>query len=88
MEQGMKLLPAGHSPDTRKGGALSRRMFLKGVGVACLGVAPFLQACDNAFSLGGKENGTATTGAVPRAKRPPIDVSVPAETRTATFALG
>ena len=88
MENRMKLLPAGHNPDTRKGCALSRRIFLKGVGIASLGLVPFLQACDNAFSLGGKENEMASTGSIPRAMRPPIDVSAPAEIRTATFSLG
>jgi hypothetical protein len=88
MEHGTILLPTGYDLDIRKGYALSRRIFLKGVGIACLGLAPFLQACDNAFSLGSKENETARTGSVPRATRPPIDLSAPAETRMATFALG
>jgi hypothetical protein len=87
MEHGMKLLPPGRSPDILTRCALSRRIFLKGVGIASLGLVPFLQACDNAFSLGGKENATST-GSIPRAMRPPIDVSAPAEIRTATFALG
>ncbi len=78
----------GYDHYTREGCALSRRIFLKGIGIATLGLVPFLQACDNAFSLRGKENETAGTGSVPRPKRPPIDVSAPAETRTATFALG
>lgn len=88
MENGMKLLPAGHSPDILTGCALSRRIFLKGVGIASLALVPFLQACDNAFSLGEKKSGVARTGSVPRPGRPPIDVSAPTEIRTATFALG
>lgn len=67
---------------------LSRRLFIKGVGIACLGFVPLLQACDDAFLRGGKANGAAGAGSVPRAIRPPLDASAPLETRTATFALG
>lgn len=80
------LLPAGCDPFTRDGGCLSRRIFIRGIGIACLGFFPLLQACDNAFSREGKV--AAKTGAAPRAVRPQIDVSAPAATRTATFALG
>jgi len=88
MEQRTILIHAGHNPDTRQGSDLSRRIFLKEIGIACLGFVPFLQACDNAFSGGGKVNGTARTEPVPRAMRPPIDTAAPAKSQTATFALG
>ena len=50
------LLPTGYDPCTRDGGCLSRRIFLKGIGIACLGLAPLLQACDTAFSREGTGN--------------------------------
>ncbi len=82
------MLPAFYDPCTRDGGCLSRRVFLKGIGIACLGLVPLLQGCDNAFSREGKGNVTAKTGTAPRGVRPPIDASAPAGTLTATFALG
>ena len=88
MEHDTILLPNGYDPRTGDGRCLSRRIFLKGMGIACLGLAPLLQACDTAFSREEKGNARARTGSAPRALRPPIDVSAPAETRTATFALG
>jgi len=88
MEHDTILLTTGHNPENRDGYDLSRRLFLTGIGIACLGFVPFLQACDNAFSRGGTGNGTARTGPVPQGMRPPIDVAAHAETRTATFSLG
>ena len=82
------LLPTGYDPCARDGGCLSRRIFLKGIGIACLGLAPLLQACDTAFSRKGAGTERAGAGPTPRTVRPPIDISAPAETRTATFALG
>jgi|WetSurMetagenome_2_1015567.scaffolds.fasta_scaffold1628775_1 hypothetical protein len=88
MKHDTVLFPTGYDPCTRDGGCPSRRIFLKGIGIACLGFVPFLQGCDNAFSREGKGKETARTGPTPRAVRPPIDVSAPAETQMATFALG
>lgn len=82
------MLPTGYEQCPRDGGGLSRRVFLKGIGIACLGLVPLLQACDNAFSREGKGNVTAKKGTAPRAARPPLDASAPAVTRTATFSLG
>jgi hypothetical protein len=66
----------------------SRRIFLKGVGFACLGFTPFLQACDNLTTRSENMEAATKTGSVPKAMRPPIDLAVPAKTETATFALG
>ena len=88
MEHDTMLRQTGYDPCTGDGGCLSRRIFLKGIGIACLWLAPLLQACDTAFSREGTGTERAGTGPAPRAVRPPIDVSAPAETRTATFALG
>jgi hypothetical protein len=87
MKQDTTLLPPGYDPCTQDG-CLSRRVLLKGIGIACLGLVPLVQACDNAFSREGKGNVAARAGSASRAMRPPIDASAPAETRTATFALG
>jgi len=78
----------GYDLYTSDEGDLSRRLFLKGIGIACLGFVPLLQACDGAFSREDKGSNTARAGSVPRIMRPPIDVPAPAEIRTATFALG
>ena len=74
--------------DTQDHPNFSRRIFLKGIGIACLGFASFLQACDNLTS--GKENteAIAKTSLIFKAMRPPIDAAAPAKTETATFALG
>lgn len=66
----------------------SRRILLKGIGIACLGFAPFLQACDNLTMRSESMEATAKTGLIPKAMRPPIDLAAPAKTEIATFALG
>jgi len=53
----------------------NRRMFLKEIGIVCLGFGPFLQACEN--MIWGIEK-----------MKPPIDLAEPSKTETATFALG
>jgi len=72
----------------------SRRGFLKSVGLASVGLAPFLKACD---ILPGKfqpgevkmEAGTVRNNpAVSRRSLPPIDAAVPERLETAAFALG
>lgn len=88
MEHRTILLPAGYDPNSLDGSNMSRRIFLRGVGIACLGFAPFLQACDNAFSSGEKGSGMARKGPAPQGMRPPIDATVPAKIETATFSLG
>jgi len=88
MEHDTMLRQTGYDPCTGDGGCLSRRIFLKGIGIACLWLAPLLQACDTAFSREEKGSVRARTESASPALRPPIDVSAPAEIRTATFALG
>lgn len=66
----------------------SRRIFLKGVGVACLGFAPFLQSCDNLTTRSENMEAVAKTGSIPKVMRPPIDLASPAKAEIATFALG
>lgn len=74
--------------DSQDGRDVGRRIFLAGIGMACLGFIPLLEACDNVFSNGGKGNGTARTGLAPHSMRPSLDAAVPAKTETATFSLG
>ena len=69
-------------------GEVNRRIFLKGVGIACLGFVPLLQACDNIMSQRGKEKKMASNVSAVQALRPPIDLSAPAKTQAATFSLG
>ena len=66
----------------------SRRIFLKGVGFACLGFTPFIQACDNSTTRSENMEAATKTGSVPKTMRPPIDLATPAKTEIATFALG
>jgi hypothetical protein len=80
---------------------LSRRAFLKEMGLASLGCALFLSPWnlsawiilkDNSTRLGTtKERKTmkvAQQGRVPDRAIPPIDAAAPAITETATFAMG
>ena len=87
MEQGT-ILTTGYNPNLSGGGRVSRRIFLAGMGIACLGFVPLLQACDKALPQRGKEKEMTGTVSVVNAVRPPIDASAPAKTQTATFALG
>jgi len=67
---------------------VSRRFFLKGIAIVCLGCALFLQGCND---LSARSENTETTGKIgsnPKTMRPPIDVAAPAKTEMATFALG
>jgi len=72
----------------------NRRIFVKGLGFAFLGLSTFLKACNR---LGGdihsKEEKMQTsrgaqTSAVPRKSIPPVDAAMPNRVETATFALG
>ena len=75
---------------TREHSRLSRRTFLKGMGFACLSLAPFLHACDiiSGERQEGKTMAQAEPNPVSHAAIPSIDASVPSKTETATFALG
>ena len=74
--------------------SFSRRIFLKRVGVACLGLPPFLQACnllsnEPSFKEGKMEKGILTqTERGSRVQKPLIDAHQPNQTEMATFALG
>jgi hypothetical protein len=66
----------------------SRRVFLKGIGIFCLGFAPFLQACNNLNSRSETMEAIEKTNVTASMMRPPMDIAVPEKTETATFALG
>ncbi|MEW6333009.1 MAG: twin-arginine translocation signal domain-containing protein [Thermodesulfobacteriota bacterium] len=87
-KRGISGMRSHPDPDTRNGRRVSRRNFLKGIGIACLGFAPFLQSCNDPTSIGGKGGGIALEGAIAGGQRPPIDIAAPSKTETATFALG
>ena len=80
------------SPPEKEG--LSKRTFLKAIAFAGLGMTPFLNSCG--IIDGGDMNqrpaknpdSPAKDGAALKVNRPPIDLSAPAKTETATFALG
>ena len=80
-------------PDGRRI-SLSRRAFVKTLGLFCLAGGPILNACN--LSSGEKRpsekkmdlNRPGDHSAVSRSPRPPIDLAAPARTEIATFALG
>lgn len=66
----------------------NRRIFLKGIGIVCLGSALFLQGCDDLTTRSENMEATGKIGSIPKAMRPPIDLAAPAKTEIATFAQG
>jgi hypothetical protein len=58
--------------------ALTRRVFIKGIGIACLGFGMFLHSCG--YMPSEIEN--------MEKMKPPIDLAAPVKTETATFAMG
>ena len=80
--------PPGSSAGGRAGKDTSRRVFLKGIGIVCLGSIPLLQACDSVFSSGEKSGATAKAATHFPVGIPPIDKAASPRTETATFALG
>jgi hypothetical protein len=69
-----------------------KRTFLKLMAFACLGMGPFLSACSILNTGDTNQESTkkkdSLHDSVLKAARPPIDLAAPAETETATFALG
>ena len=80
--------PTGSSVRGWAGSDTGRRVFLKGIGIVCLGSLPLLQACDTVMSWREKSSATAKAETHSRAVIPPIDAAAPGKTATATFALG
>jgi hypothetical protein len=66
---------------------VGRRIFLTGIGMVCVALIPFLQACDNSFPAKGEESKTSREP-IPHGMRPSIDAAAPAKIQTATFSLG
>ena len=79
-------LSLNHDRSTQDYSSLSRLVFLIII-VFLLGLVLFIQACDPVAATKERENMTKTNS-VPYQARPPIDLSGPAKTETATFALG
>ena len=83
----------GHIPGrdhaTADGPASGRAIVLFGLFFLMTGCLLFLQACDTVEATKERENMAMTkTESVLYLQRPPIDLAAPAETETATFALG
>ena len=79
-------LSLNHDRSTQDYSSLSRLVFLIII-VFFLGLVLFIQACDPGVATKERENMTKTNS-VSYKTRPPIDLSGPAKTETATFALG
>jgi len=79
-------LSLNHDRSTQEYSSLSRLAFLNII-VFFLGLVLFIQACDRINATKERENMTKTDS-VPYQARPPIDLSGPSKTETATFALG
>ena len=68
---------------------LNRRISFTDILFVVLGLGLFIQACDRVDAKKEMENMSLTKNdSVHPMARPPIDVSVPEKTETATFALG
>jgi hypothetical protein len=72
----------------------NRRVSVKGLGSAILGLTPFLKACNRLSGEIQSREEKMQTGrtnpmsTVPRKPIPPIDAAAPTRLETATFALG
>ena len=82
------IFPPGNDRHIRDKQTFSRRIFLKVIGIVCLGFVPFLQACENMTLGRDKMEAIEKTSAIAMKKKPPIDRAAPSETETATFAMG
>jgi len=92
----MECINANGHQETEIHTYLSRRRLMKLIGLSTLGMGPWISACDhgNADSAptaeikkGSKMESTNSNATV-KTRIPTIDTAAPAETRTATFALG
>ena len=79
-------LSLNHDRSTQDYSSLSSMGFLAII-VFLLGLVLFIQACDPVAATKERET-MIKTNSVPYQARPPIDLSGPAKTETATFALG
>lgn len=88
MDNRMIIFAHGNDRHTPEKQAISRRIFLKGIGIACLGFGLFLHACGYMpYERENMEN-MKKTGSITNEIKPPIDLAAPAKTETATFAMG
>jgi len=74
-----------HIPEKQ---AISRRVLLKLIGIACIGFGIFLHACGYMPSGNEDMEKMKKTGSITDKMKPPIDLAEPAKTETATFAMG
>ena len=80
----------------RKEESIDKRTFLKVIAFASLGLAPVMNTCGISRSPGmtpetekkRQPEDPGKNDSISRKARPPIDLAAPADTETATFALG
>ena len=82
------IIPPGNDRHTRDKQTFSRRIFFKVIGIVCLGLVPFLQACENMTLGREKMEPIEKTSTIAMKMKPPIDLAAPSVTETATFAMG
>ena len=92
----MKPIHANGDQETETYTYLSRRSLIKLIGLSTLGMGLWTSACDqsnadSALTAEIKEKSkmeSTKSNATAKTRIPTIDAAAPAETRTATFALG
>jgi len=88
MDNRMIIFPIGNEQHTKDKQTFRRRIFLKGIGIACLGFGLFLHACGYMPSERENMENMKKTGSITNEMKPMIDLAAPAKTETATFAMG
>lgn len=87
MELKNKRFNSGHMPDRLKTDGMSRRYFLRLAGAAGIGALPFIQGCKEAnMDLSQAKTTRPADQTAPII--PPIDLSAPKVTDSATFGMG
>ncbi len=92
----MKLINPSDNQETIIYSYLSRRSMMKLLGLSAFGMGPWISGCnqtnaDSALTRKVKKEGkmeSTKSIATIQKKLPALDAAAPAETRTATFALG
>ena len=92
----MKPIQTNGHQETETYTYLSRRSLMKLIGLSAFGMGLWISACDHSnadsaptadIKKGSKMESTKSNATV-KTRIPTIDAAAPAETRTATFALG
>ena len=92
----MRSVNSNGDPDTKIYSYLSRRSAMKLIGLSTFGMGLWMSGCDHrsadsAMTMDVKKEGIVESIATIKTSKnslPSLDAAAPAETRTATFALG